>query len=122
MTKLERTERAILIFLMAALLLGVAISSLRKMRHPVKVRMEKFYPAKYAASAEAAAVPGEKININSAGVDELASIKGVGRKIAGRIAEYRYTNGSFVSIDDIKNVKGISSGLFEKIRGRITVE
>ena len=49
-------------------------------------------------------------------------IKGIGETIAERIVEYRYNNGNFASIDDIKNVKGVGVALFEKIKTRITVE
>lgn len=123
MINLERIERAILIFLVAALIVGVAVSALRKSRAPVKVTVEKFDPLKYADTAEDAVMDArEKVNINTAGVEEFAAIKGIGAKRAARIVEYRYRNGSFASIDDIKNVKGVGVALFEKIRNKITVE
>ena len=123
MINLERIERAILIFLVAALIAGVAVSALRKSRAPVKVTVEKFDPLEYADTTEGADMTArERVNINSAGVEELAAIKGIGVKRAGRIVEYRYRNGSFASIDDIKNVKGVGVALFEKIRNKITVE
>ena len=49
-------------------------------------------------------------------------IKGIGRTISERIVEYRYNKGSFASIDDIKNVKGVGVALFEKIKTRIKTE
>ena len=62
------------------------------------------------------------ININNAGLNELAGLKGIGKVLAGRILEYRSQRGQFSSIEDIKNVKGIGPALFDKIKDEITVE
>ena len=48
-----------------------------------------------------------KININSAGVEELAKLDRIGDKYAQRIVEYRKANGPFKKPEDIMNVKGI---------------
>lgn len=63
-----------------------------------------------------------KININTAGYEELQEITGVGPVIAGRIIEYRNENGPFQAIEDIKNVSGIGDITFEKMKDEITVE
>ncbi len=60
------------------------------------------------------------ININSATIEELTSISGVGESKAKAIIEYRETT-KFKVIDDIKNVTGIGDSLFEKIKDYITV-
>ena len=122
MIKLERVEKAILIFLIAALILGMAISALRKARPPITVKIEKFNVEQYKDNAADLSLSDERIDINSASLKDLMKIKGVGKTIAGRIVEYRYRNGSFASIDDLKNVKGVGVALFEKIRNRIKVE
>lgn len=62
-----------------------------------------------------------KININSAGSDELQQIKGIGPKMAERILEYRKTNGSFKEIEDLRKVKGIGAKTLEKMRNSICV-
>ena len=122
MTKLERLERGILIFLVAALIAGLTISALRKMRPPAKVTIEKFNAEEYKTAADDAGLSYQKIDINSASAEELMKIKGIGQTLSERIVEYRYNNGNFASIDDIKNVKGVGVALFEKIKTRITVE
>ena len=63
----------------------------------------------------------ELVNINTANIDELMDIKGIGRSKAKAIIEYRDKNGNFNSIDDIKNVDGIGDSLFEKIKMYIKV-
>lgn len=64
---------------------------------------------------------GALININTAGVEELKTLTGVGDVIAGRIIEYRSANGAFKTIEEIKNVKGIGDATFAKMKDYITV-
>lgn len=61
------------------------------------------------------------VNINTATVQELTTLTGIGESRARAIVEYRETNGLFKSIDGIKKVTGIKDGLFEKIKNQITV-
>lgn len=68
------------------------------------------------------AVADGKININIAGVEELASLDKVGDKYAQRIVEYREKNGMFEKAEDIVNVKGIGSKIWEANKDRIVVE
>ncbi len=62
-----------------------------------------------------------KININTASLNELMNISGIGESKAQAIIEYRNTNGLFKSIEDIKNVSGIGDALYEKIKNSITI-
>ena len=64
---------------------------------------------------------GSIVNINTAGPAELETLNGIGPKMAERIIEYRQVNGPFKTIDDIKNVKGIGSKKFDKIKDRLKV-
>ena len=61
-----------------------------------------------------------RININSAGKNELMEITGVGEVIAERIIEYR-KNSRFTSVEDIKNVRGIGEATFEKMKPMVSV-
>ena len=59
----------------------------------------------------------ESININTANKEALMSvIKGVGEKKAEAIIAYREENGSFKSIDELANVKGIGQAMIDKHR------
>ncbi len=63
-----------------------------------------------------------KLNINTATVEELMSLKGIGEKKAESIVKHREEVGSFAAIDDLKGVKGIGDKLFNKIRDHIAIE
>ena len=63
-----------------------------------------------------------KININTADINELDMLPGIGDSTAQKILEYRNENGKFASIEDIKNVKGIGDSKFEKIKDFITIK
>jgi competence protein ComEA len=64
---------------------------------------------------------GEKININTATIEELDTLPGIGPGYAQRIVEYREVNGPFSSVEEIILVSGIGDATFEKIKDRITV-
>ena len=66
-------------------------------------------------------LPAEKININTANLEELDYITGVGPAIAQRIIDYRNQNGPFQTIEEIKNVSGIGDVNFEKMKDEITM-
>ncbi len=61
-----------------------------------------------------------KININTATLEELLTIPGIGETKAEAILEYRETQ-KFQSIEDIQKVNGIGSSTFEKIKDSIMV-
>lgn len=61
------------------------------------------------------------ININTASLQQLMSLSGIGESKAQNIIKYREEIGTFNSIEDIKNVNGIGDSLFEKIKDNITV-
>ncbi len=73
------------------------------------------------ASGAAGAEKPAKINLNTAGVEELTSLPGIGPSYTKRIVEYREKNGPFKRVDDILNVRGIGEKTLEKIRDRLTV-
>ncbi len=62
-----------------------------------------------------------KINLNTAGQEELMSLPGIGKSKADGIIKYREENGPFQTIEDIMLISGIKEGLFNQIRDKIKV-
>ncbi len=62
-----------------------------------------------------------KVSINSAGLEELMTLSGIGEAKANAIISYRQENGNFNTIEDIKNVSGIGDAVYEKIKNDITL-
>lgn len=71
-------------------------------------------------SRTAKAAPTAKVNINTATVQQLATLPGVGEKVAARIVEYRQKSGGFKSPADLVNVRGIGEKNLHKIEGYLT--
>lgn len=63
----------------------------------------------------------EKINLNTATIEQLMELKGVGEKTAEKIIEYRKQH-QFKTVDEMVNVKGVGVKTLAKIRDQLTVE
>ena len=66
-------------------------------------------------------LPLPLINLNTASLEELMELKGIGESRAMAIIEYRETYGGFEHIEEIMNISGIKEASFEKIKDRICV-
>lgn len=101
---------------------------------------EKIYvPSKEEVNSQAAGTNGEnewslqenteesdqtgvgKVNINSADIDKLTSLPGIGEAKANSILSYRTEHGAFQSIEDLKNVEGIKDGVYNKVKDLISI-
>jgi competence protein ComEA len=61
------------------------------------------------------------VNLNTATKDELDAVKGIGPAKAQAIIDYRNKNGSFKSVDDLKNVNGFGDKTVAKMRSELSV-
>lgn len=62
-----------------------------------------------------------KVNINTATLNELDTLPGVGEATATKIINYRDENGKFNAIEEIKNVNGIGDKKYENIKDMISI-
>lgn len=64
---------------------------------------------------------GEKININTATVQQLQELPGIGQSLAERIVAYRNVHGSFQLLEDLTLVEGIGIDTLAKLLDKITL-
>lgn len=62
------------------------------------------------------------VNINTATLEQLTELPGIGPALAEKIILYREAHGHFGTIDDIMNVSGIGPSKFEQLKNQISVE
>ncbi len=117
MFDLEKLEKFILLALLTILLIGLAFGLHQKRAVYIDAK-----PADFTFFEEVPSAGTLKININESDAAGLMKLKGVGEVLAGRIVEYRSTNGSFRFVEELKKVKGLSQKLYEKIKDEVSID
>jgi competence protein ComEA len=64
---------------------------------------------------------GDSVPINSAGVQELSRLPGVGRRAAERIVQDRDRSGAFGSLEDLQRVEGFNRERIRRLSERATL-
>jgi competence protein ComEA len=81
---------------------------------------QSFYIAPLYDNSDACALtPISKVDINTGDKASLMKIGSIGTTLATAIIDYRDTNGSYERIEDLKNVSGIGSATFEKVKNYV---
>ncbi|QDZ43062.1 helix-hairpin-helix domain-containing protein [Corynebacterium sp. sy039] len=73
------------------------------------------------SDADSVSAESGKININTASVEQLQTLSGVGQKTAEAIIAYRQSIGAFSSIDQLLEIKGIGAAKFAQIENQVTL-
>jgi competence protein ComEA len=78
-------------------------------------------PTPTGGSSQATPFYTGPVNINTATLEQLDSLPGIGLGIAQDIIDYRLKNGPFYSIEDLLKVNGIGQAKFDAIKDLVTV-
>ncbi|MFC6239067.1 helix-hairpin-helix domain-containing protein [Longivirga aurantiaca] len=73
------------------------------------------------AGSSGGGVPAGPVNLNTATIDDLDTLPGVGPVMAGRILDWRTQHGRFASVDQLREVSGIGERTFERLSPLVTV-
>ncbi len=76
-------------------------------------------PAALAQKGKAAST--DKVNINTATVEQLQTLPGIGPAMAKSIVDYRTKVGKFTKIEELINVKGIGEKKYQKMKDRLVL-
>ncbi len=64
---------------------------------------------------------GTKVDLNTATIEELARVPGLGERMAKRIVDHRAEHGPFRKVEDLGDVKGFGERIVEKVLPNVTV-
>ena len=114
--KLKAVKTELILLGLAAVFLGalwgVSVRD-RVMPEPVAVSTEKDLPPEE--------IEVVLVDLNTAGVDELTTLPGIGESLAKRIVDYRTEHGPFESLEALMEVSGIGEKKLEELRDYVTV-
>ena len=64
----------------------------------------------------------QKVNLNTATLEELMTLDGIGQKVAERILDFREKNGPFQKPEDLMMVKGVGEKIFDANKTKIVIQ
>jgi competence protein ComEA len=74
-----------------------------------------------SASSNPTTAPNAPVNLNTATLDELDALPGVGPVLAQRILDYRTQNGPFTTIDQLQEVPGVGPKKFDSLKSHVRI-
>jgi len=129
-TGLTRSEQRILLLLVFLVAVGLGVN---RLKHPRPTKLSVIHQkGSREAKKNSASLQGSKeprppvssvqvININTATLEQLCTLYGIGPAKAHRIIEYRRANGGFKDVEELLNVRGIGEATLSRLKGKITV-
>lgn len=86
------------------------------------VTSDALFPADAtAAPVKTTFIPDALVDLNTATLEDLTALPGIGESKAQAILTYRRQNGPFRRVEDVMQVKGIGEGLFQQLEPYITI-
>lgn len=115
-----REERAVVLFLVVSLLVGTAV-----------VQAGRVFPSAVPDFGGASGRPGQApavddpprgpVDVNTAGVDDLIRLPGVGPVRAAEIVRRRELLGGYSTLEELLEIKGIGPATLDGLRSNATV-
>ena len=78
-------------------------------------------PAGSTVSSGGAAAPGAIVHLNSATLEQLETLDGIGPALAQRIVDYRSAHGGFRSLAELDQVSGIGPARLAALHGHVAL-
>lgn len=143
--QITRKERLVISFLLVLVVLMISFSAVLKHTYNSNTknydeilkrfeeksalikREENSSDEKYIGKEKKSPIPDTAqalhlININTADIAELQTLKGIGKTYAQRIVDYRVENGEFKDVEELLKVKGIGKKRLEDIKAFVTLK
>jgi competence ComEA-like helix-hairpin-helix protein len=119
----NRRERAILLLVTAAFLVGVGVSHFKRIglrRQAALSRIAVVQDTVAGLAPDSLAVM-RPVDLNRATPRQLDGLPGIGPVLAGRIVEYRQRKGGFHSVNELRAVNGIGEKRYSALKDLVTV-
>ena len=110
--------RFVAILLVVLALLMVAVCAMLPL---VKPKQQTAYGIGEPAATAVMAVQDQRINLNTATLEEIMQIPGIGEKTAQAILDFREENGGFSYVEDLLSVSGIGQARLETIKAIVYI-
>ncbi|MCG2711262.1 MAG: helix-hairpin-helix domain-containing protein [Candidatus Omnitrophica bacterium] len=126
MNELAFQKRKAILLVLALLSLALALGWFRRVKGPVSSSLlnldEQITLSVNSISSSKENPFKQSISINTADIETLSLLPGIGRVKAGRIIEYRQVHGKFKHLSELVNIKGIGPKTFEKLKDYISLK
>ena len=117
MFNFTREEKTALLFIIICFLLGIFISHLKQYHLLDFISFDnKLEQANASDNIDKLIKQTKTVNVNTASIEELTFLPGIGVSTAEKIIIYRKEHGLFHSPDDLKSIKGIGDRKVEKLK------
>ncbi|MCK4994857.1 MAG: helix-hairpin-helix domain-containing protein [Candidatus Omnitrophica bacterium] len=121
MNELPVQKRKAILLVLALLSLALALGWFKRVLGPTSAHILDLDAQISQNQNSISNSESQSISINTADIEGLCHLTGIGEVKAGRIIEYRQLHGEFNELSELINVKGIGPKTFEKLKNYISL-